>query len=169
MANLVPREFWSLPRQNITSLLDEIDNVLSLPQTQVNPISISEDDKHVHIEAALPGVDQEDMEITFDKGMLWIRGEVREDEEDKKRKFYRHATQAFSYRIAVPGNIDPNAPVEAEYRNGVIHITFPKSASNMPQKITVKKGKSNGDKNQPTRLGSTKQEGEKSSTKKSEQ
>lgn len=145
MADLVPRNFWPIPRQSVASLLNEIDEVLTVPQVEMNPISLSEDDKHVHIEAALPGVDQEDIEITFGKGVLWIRGETKENEENKKRKFYRHATETFSYRIAIPGDIDPNATIGADYRNGVVKITLPKAVSSMPQKITVKRSKGNGE------------------------
>lgn len=146
MTDLVPRGFWSFPSSRIASLVDEIDDMLPITSTDTaSALSVSEDDKHVHIEAAVPGIDPDDIEVTFDKGTVWIRGQAREEEKDKKRKYYRQAAKAFSYRIAVPGDIDPNAKPEAACKNGMVMVTFPKSASSMPQKITVKRGKSDGE------------------------
>ena len=146
MANLIPRDFWSFPRTSVPSLVDEIDDLLPFGQTETaSALSISEDDKNIYIEAAIPGIDPEDVEVTYERGMLWIRGEAQEEEKDKKKKFYRRAARSFSYRIAVPGDVDPNAKPEAESKNGMIMITFPKAASSTPKKITVKRGKTNGE------------------------
>lgn len=143
MADLVPRGFWSFPSQRISSLIDELDDLLPVTQTDTaSALSVSEDDKNTYIEAAMPGVEQNDIEITFAKGTVWIRGQAREEEKDKKRKYYRQAARIFSYRIAVPGEIDPNAKPEAETKNGVVMVTFPKKESSMPQKITIKREKS---------------------------
>jgi len=139
MANLIPRDLWAFPSR-MPSLIDEIDDLL--PYT-TNAISVSEDDNHIHIEAAVPGVDPEDVEVTYDRWMLWIRGEAREEEKNKKRKYYRRAARAFSYSIAVPGDIDPNVKPEAEIQNGMIMITFPRSTSAVPKKIAVKRSKGN--------------------------
>lgn len=146
MANLAPRNLWAFPSR-MPALIDEIDDLLPMGQTEAtSALSVSEDDKHIHIEAAVPGVDPDDVEVTYDRGMLWIRGEAAKEEKDKRRKYYRRAAQAFSYRIAVPGDVDPKAQPEASCENGMIMVTFPKSASAMPKKITVRHHKSNGDK-----------------------
>lgn len=147
MANLARRDFWSFPLVRIPSIIDDIEDEL-MPMGQAptgGDLSVSEDEKNVYIEAAIPGIDPEDVEVTYDRGMVWIRGEAREEEEDKKRKFYRRADTSFSYRIAVPGEIDQNAEPKAEYNNGMIMITFQKAASSMPKKITVKKGIGTGE------------------------
>ena len=149
MTNLIPipRDLWAFPSMRMPSLIDEVDELLPLATAETtSALSISEDDKYIHIEAAVPGIEPDDVEVTYDRGMLWIRGETREEERDKKRKYYRRAAREFSYRIAVPGNIDPNVKPEAECKNGMIMVMFPKARSAMPKKITVKHGKSNGDK-----------------------
>lgn len=146
MADLMPRSFWPIPSQRIASFIDDLDDLMPIAQMDSsNAISISEDDQHIHIEASIPGVEPDDIEVTFDKGMVWIRGEVQEEEKDKKRKYYQRAARAFSYRIAVPGDIDPNAKPKAESRNGIIKITFPKKESSMPQKITIKRSNTDGE------------------------
>jgi HSP20 family protein len=147
MANLITRDAWVFPSMRIPSLIGEVDDLLPMGKTEAtSALSISEDDKHIHIEAAVPGIDPDDIEVTYDRGMLWIHGETREEEENKKRKFYIRATRAFSYRIAVPGDIDPNAKSEAECKNGMIMITFSKATSAAPKKIMVKRSKTNGEK-----------------------
>lgn len=157
MADIVPRGFWSFPSQRMSSLIDEIDDLLPITQTNTaSALSVSEDDKHIHIEVAMPGVEPDDVEVTLDRGTVWIRGQAREEEKNKKRKYYRQAARAFSYRIAVPGDIDSNAKPEAEYRNGIVMVTFPKAASSMPQKITVKRGKSDGEAKQQEKLSEKK-------------
>lgn len=155
MANLIPRDFWSFPRVGIPSLIDDIDDMLPFGQTETaSGLSVSEDDKNIYIEAAIPGIDPDDVEVTYERGMLWIRGEAKKEEKDKKKKFYRRAARSFSYRIAVPGDVDPNAKPEAESKNGMIMISFPKATSSTPKKITVKRSKTNGE----ARGGKTKNE-----------
>lgn len=100
-------------------------------------LTISEDDKKIYIEAAVPGVDPKDVEVTFHQGTLWIKGEHKE-EESKGKKFYKKALNSFSYRLVVPGEIDPNIEPVASGKNGVMTVTFAKSPKSQPKKITVK-------------------------------
>lgn len=143
--SLVPRSFFDFPSLRLPSIFDDMDDLLSLPDATTvgtqGGLTVSEDEKNVYVEAAIPGIDPNDVEVTMDRGMLWIRGEAQEEEKDKKKKFYRRAQQAFSYRVAVPGDVDPNAEPQAEYRNGMLMVTFPKSAAAQPKRITIKSGK----------------------------
>ena len=88
--DLVPRRFWSFPSSSWFDL-DEED----LPLTASNPsgVSISEDDKNVFVDASLPGIDPKTVEITFDKGVLWLKGETTETEEDKKNEILPQSYQ----------------------------------------------------------------------------
>jgi len=101
-------------------------------------LSVSEDDKHVYVEAAVPGIDPDKVEVTYDKGVLWIRGEQEQSKQDKDRKFYRRASSSFSYRMAVPGEIDMSKEPQATCKNGVMKVTFDKVPEAQPKKITVK-------------------------------
>lgn len=129
--DILPRSFWTSPQ--FRSLLEE-DDTMSI--TSPSGLTVSEDNTHVFVEAALPGVDPKNVEITFDKGILWIKGETAEEE--KEKKYYRKATNSFSYRIAVPGELDLTKEPEAESVHGVMKITFTKSPITQPKKITVK-------------------------------
>lgn len=130
--NLLPRQFFTLP-----SVWDDEDNFMAMP-TSTSGLSLSEDEKNVYIKAHVPGVDPKNIDVTMHEGYLWIRGEHTENEEDKKRKYYRHAASSFSYRVAVPSDIDINAKPEATYKHGVMSVRFPKSPKTQPTKITIK-------------------------------
>jgi HSP20 family protein len=129
--DILPRSFLTFPQ--FCSLIDE-DDTMSF--TSPTGLSVSEDNTHVYVEAALPGVDPKNVEITFDKGVLWIKGETAQEE--KEKKFYRKATSSFSYRVAVAGELDLTRDPEAESVHGVMKITFTKSPITQPKKITVK-------------------------------
>lgn len=116
---------------------DENEEGWDLIPQETSNLSISEDQNNVYIEAALPGLKQEDIEVTLDKNVLWIRGEKKEEEKDKK--FYKKATSSFSYRVAVPGEVDEKKEIEASYKNGIMKVTFPKAKKTEPKKITIKK------------------------------
>lgn len=124
---------WSFPSR-LSSILEENED-LGL-STMPSGISISEDDKNIYVEASVPGVDPNDIDVTFQKGTLWIRGDTKREED--KKKYYRRAINSFSYRVAVPGDIDQSIEPEATYKNGVMTVRFAKSAKEMPKKIAVK-------------------------------
>jgi HSP20 family protein len=134
--DLIPNRLLSFPQIQLPSIWNDDDDWLTAPS---NPsgLSISEDEKKVYIEAALPGIDPKNVEITFQDGYLWIRGEVKEEEKDKNRKYYREATKSFSYRVAVPGDVDTTIDPSATYKHGVMTIAFMKSAKSQPKKIQV--------------------------------
>lgn len=133
--DLFPSRLLSFPSFQLPSIWDE-DDLLTTPSSS-SGLSISEDEQKVYIEAALPGIDPKNIEITFHEGYLWIRGELKEEEKDKSRKYYREATKSFSYRVAVPGDIDNNAEPSATYKHGVMTVTFMKSPKSQPKKISV--------------------------------
>lgn len=131
--SLLSTRFFPLP-----SVLEDEDWPLGI-QDQ-SRLSISEDDKNVYIEAHVPGIDPSDIDVTFHDGYLWIKGETRENEEDKKRKYYRRSLRSFSYRVAVPTDVDTVKTPAATCKNGVMTVTLPKSPKTHPKKITVKAG-----------------------------
>jgi HSP20 family protein len=132
--DLVPSFFWNFPAFRFPSLWEEEEKELAAGPP--SGLTVSEDEKNVYIEAAVPGIDPKEIEVTFDRGILWIKGEAKEEE--KKKKYYRKASRSFSYRVAVPGEIDSKVEPVATCKNGVMAITFAKSAKVQPKKISVK-------------------------------
>lgn len=133
--DLIPNAFWRFPNFRFPSLWDGREDWLT--EEPASGLSISEDERNIYVEAAVPGVEAKEVEVTFHQGVLWIKGEAKEEE--KGKKYYRKASQNFSYRLPVPGEIDPNKEPEASYKNGVMVVTFAKKPSAKPRRIEVKK------------------------------
>lgn len=130
-----------IPRNFLENIWDFDDDLLSLFDTRSTSglssgLSVSEDDKHVYVEASVPGVDPDKIEVSYDKGVLWVRGQ--QEDKEKDRKYYRRASASFSYRMAIPGNVDENQDPEAIYKNGIMKVTFNKVPEPQPKKIAVK-------------------------------
>lgn len=125
-SNLFPM-FWD----DMLSELSDLGN-------EQTGLTLSEDKKNVYVEAALPGLQLKDIDVTLEKGILWIKGEKKEEEEDKEKKFYRKATSSFSYRLALPNQIDESKEPKANYQDGVLKMTFAKALQSQARKITVK-------------------------------
>lgn len=132
--DLVPTRLFRFP--SYPSIWED-DEDWSLTPSSPSGVSISEDEKNVYVEAAVPGIDPKNIEVTFDKGVLWIKGETKE-EEKKEKKYYRKAVSSFSYRVTVPGEIDLDKEPDASCKNGVMTVTFVKKPTSQPKKITVK-------------------------------
>lgn len=140
MAEELPKKVF--PRSRFPfSLFENIEDDWDFHEfTSPSGLSVSEDDQHVFIEAALPGIKIDEIEMTFDKGILWIKAEKKEETEDKKKKFYRKAMSSFSYRVAVPGEIEESKQPEASCKNGILKVTFSKTKGGTSKKIPIKEG-----------------------------
>lgn len=133
MSYLLPRSFFSFP--SLPSMLDDED--WGMMTNTPSGLSVAEDDKHVYVEAAVPGIQDKDIDITFEKGMLRIVAEAKQEEKEGK-KFFRRSQKYFSYQLAVPGDIDVAIDPETELAHGLLQITFTKAAKAQPRKLTVK-------------------------------
>jgi HSP20 family protein len=134
MFNLVPRHFFSQP--NFPSAWEDED--FWSASSQPSGLSVSEDQSNVYVEAAVPGIDPQKVEITFDKGVLWIKGNQEHEEASENKKYYKKASSSFSYHVTVPGEIDQTVEPEAVCKNGIMKVTFKKVPQTQPKKISVK-------------------------------
>lgn len=101
-------------------------------------INVSEDDNNYFIEALVPGVNADDLDLNVMQRNLTLVG-GRNEAEDRDYTWHRHERGAgkFMRTIDLPANID-TARVDAEFRNGVLSITLPKMESDKPKKISLK-------------------------------
>jgi len=101
-------------------------------------VDLEEGDKEIVVKADLPGVDPTNVEVTVANDMLTIRGEKKEEREEKKKNFHR--TERFVgqfYRsIPLPAGADADK-VAAEASKGVISIRIPKKPEVQAKKIAV--------------------------------
>lgn len=99
-------------------------------------LDVYETQDEVVVKANVAGIPDEKVDITFEKGVLWIRGE-EEAEVKEGRKYYRKASRSYSYKVAVPGNVDLKNDPDASIEKGVVTVTFKKAEEAKPKKITV--------------------------------
>lgn len=95
----------------------------SLPSLDI----YSEDDRNMIVEMQAPGFDRDDIEISTKNGVLEIRGERTEKEEqkDKKRSYMvRENSTSFYRRIALPEGADTEK-IGAQLDRGVLRVTVP--------------------------------------------
>ena len=115
----------------------------------VPAVEIAETEKELILTAELPGIDQKDVDIALEDGMLTIRGEKTEEKEEKKegaeeKKFYLYERNygAFSRSFALPPNVDATK-IEAEFKKGVLTVHLPKTVETKPngRKVEIKTAK----------------------------
>jgi len=99
-------------------------------------ISLYEDENKIFVEAAMPGIDPKDIEISFEKGILWMKAETKKEEKDVK--YHMRAQNCFSYRLPIPSRVDENKEPEATYENGILKVAFEKTKASKPKKIEIK-------------------------------
>ncbi len=100
--------------------------------------AIAEDGESVYVEAALPGIEPHNIEVTFDaeEEVLWIRGERREAEE-KDKKYYYKTFGNFSYRIALPEAVVKTVETTAVSKNGLLTVKLAKLPRGRPSKLEI--------------------------------
>ena len=92
-------------------------------------IDETEDDKAYHVAVELPGMDEKDIDVTLSDGLLTVRGEKKQEEEEKGKDFYRKKRTYGSFRrtLPIPGEVD-EAKIKASFEKGVLTIELPKTA-----------------------------------------
>jgi HSP20 family protein len=109
----------------------------------VPQLDVHENAKSIIIEAELPGVDEKDVSITFANGHLTIKGEKKQEREEKDESHYLAERNfgAFERCLRLPDTIDETR-IEARFDKGVLKITAAKKpeAIKAERKIEIRKG-----------------------------
>jgi len=131
-------------RSSVDRLFDDffgVDRaVLHEPSLTVVPaVDLEETDDAFKITAELPGMDKKDIHITFDNNVLTISGEKKAEKEIKEDNFHRleRSYGKFQRSFELPGYIDRDK-IEADYKDGILHVTVPKTEEAKPKQIEVK-------------------------------
>ena len=90
------------------------------------------------VEASLPGVKPEDLDITLQNNVLTISGETRQQQASEKTNYHRVERRygRFSRSISLPMQVQSDK-VEAQLSNGILRLEIPKAEAARPRKITV--------------------------------
>lgn len=109
------------------------------PMTASNNLDLFETENEVVVRANVAGVPEENLDMTYEKGVLWIKAEKIEEKDDNKTKHYSRSSWSYSYKVAVPGMLDHTSEPEVTLKDGVVTVRFKKAEASKPKKLSVKK------------------------------
>lgn len=102
------------------------------------PVDIHEDEQNIYIDAEVPGFNKDEIQVTFNQGVLRLTAEHREEE---KPKGEQHRVERRYRRIertlTLPDTVDVNR-ADAKLDAGVLHLTLPKSQERKPNRIEIR-------------------------------
>jgi len=102
------------------------------------PVDLYETNDEVVVKASLPGVKPEDIDISVTGQLLTLKGETKDEREEKAQNYYRRERRAgtFVRQLTLPTEVDPNK-ADAEFEHGVLQLKLPKAESMKPKTIKV--------------------------------
>jgi HSP20 family protein len=133
--------------RRLNSVLDEAFNAWPFQNQESGALTaswlpacdVSEDKDVVKIVAEVPGVRPEDVKISLENNLLTIRGEKKQDAEEKNERVHRYERSygAFERTFSLPSTVDPDRIV-ADYQHGILTVSIPKVERARPREIPVK-------------------------------
>jgi HSP20 family protein len=134
-------EVWRSFRNEMDRLFDIEPAWRSSFTFSMPAIDMGEDEKAYTISAELPGIDAKDIDVSMSGDMLVLKGEKRQEKEEKDKNYHfsERAYGSFQRAFELPASVD-RGKVAADFSKGVLTITLPKTAeAQKPQKkIEVK-------------------------------
>jgi HSP20 family protein len=104
-----------------------VNNVGERLNRFVPSLDIRENDKEVHVRVELPGMDEKDVEVMLTDNSITLKGEKKEEKEDKGKDYYHveRSYGSFQRVIPLPEGIDTKK-AEAKFKKGILSISLPK-------------------------------------------
>jgi HSP20 family protein len=134
----------ALPRREIDRLFDRFLEGDALPDVLTKSewmpsVDVSETAKEIIVNAELPGMNAEDIDISLSGDALVLRGERKHEHEEKKENYHRVERRygSFSRTLQLPAEVD-REHVDATYKDGVLKVTLQKTEESSTKKIKVK-------------------------------
>lgn len=148
---MIVRRIGGLPALDWRSPFEELDRMRRLlegfssslwrePFAGVYPLmNVTEDSNAYYVRAELPGIRNEDLEISATAGGISISGERKIPDAGTDAVYHRRERESgrFSRMLNLPTQIDPNK-VEAKMADGVLTLVLPKSEAAKARQITIK-------------------------------
>jgi HSP20 family protein len=142
----VVRYYWSP-----ASMMDEMDKMISdmrqlssdwMPHlsqgARVPAVDIREEDDRYLVEAEMPGVSKEEVDVSVGEGVMEIVAKHETAEEEKKEGYLRRERSSLQFfrRLGLPEDVDPDS-ISAKLEAGVLHVTLMKKAPPVERKNKV--------------------------------
>lgn len=143
MANVVRwdpfREMMQM-RRSVDRMMDQAmdGSGWDEPMRWALPVDVAENNDAYIVKASLPGVNPDDINITYDNHVLTLSTEMQAEEEKKEERYLLRERRygSFSRSITLPNVVDPGK-IEAQYEAGVLTLTLPKAEEVKPRRIPI--------------------------------
>ncbi len=91
------------------------------------------------VKASIPGINPDDLDITYDNNVLTIKGEVKGENEEKDTRYHLQErwSGSFSRSISLPGGVKAD-DIQASYQAGVLTLHLPKKEEIKSRRISIK-------------------------------
>lgn len=102
-------------------------------------VEISDTDKEIKVTAEVPGLEEKDIEVLLNDGVLTLKGEKRSETEDKEKQFSERYYGRFERRIPLGTEVKEDQ-VEATFKNGILTVRLPKTekAQSQVKRIAIR-------------------------------
>lgn len=136
---------WDPARELAGMEIDRLNRMFSefvgesFARNWVPAVDIYETDAHeVVLKAELPDMKREDISVTFENGVLTLKGERKTEHEVKRENFQRRERHygSFTRSFTLPNTVDPSR-IKASYKDGVLTIRLPRREEAKPKQIAV--------------------------------
>lgn len=110
-------------------------------ETWLPAVDVFDKSDAVVVKAELPGIDPDQVQIEVDENVLTIKGERRFEEEVEDERYYRVERRygSFQRSLALPQGAKTDE-IAADYQDGVLTVTVPKSEAVKPKQIRIGRG-----------------------------
>ena len=126
-------------RRELDRLFDRYGNGETL-SAWAPTVDVKETGDEIVVHAELPGLNPEDVNVSVQNGVLTISGEKRDEREEGKGDTSYHVVERrygrFERSFSLPSTVSPTN-VKANFQNGVLTVTLPKSEEAKPRRIEV--------------------------------
>ena len=133
-------------RRTVDRLFDNVgsDGEWSQPSMWGLAVDVVENQDEFIVKASVPGINPDDLDVSYSGDTLTIKGEIKSDEDVNGEQYHlrerRYGT--FTRSISLPTKVKGEA-IEASYKEGVLNLRLPKAEEVKPKRIAIKVGNGN--------------------------
>ena len=101
-------------------------------------VDVIEDENGYQVRASVPGIKPEDLEITYDQGLLTVKGEIKDESETTKGQYHVRERRygKFMRTISLPATVKAD-DIQASYEGGILTLKMPKVEEVKPRRIQI--------------------------------
>ncbi len=135
-----------MPESGVTKFKNEMDRLFDrfwdgeeAPGAWDPKVDIAETKDAFTVKAEVPGIEPKDIQVTLENGVLMLRGEKRQEKEEKDERYYRveRSYGSFARSLRLPANVD-GTKVNASFKHGLLTVMLPKTVEARGQSIPIK-------------------------------